>query len=499
MARSSGARRMTSWWAGAALAGTVAVAVAAGAASPATAREGSRADAVGAALEAIESDPILLREFFVDLPKGADLHQHLSGTVYAESMLRWAAEDGLCINSTTFDASPPPCGTGQLTAASVAASPSLTSQTIGAWSMRMFIPSLGYSGHDHFFNTFARFGPVLDSPGREGSGLAEVLRLAALDNVVRVETKVTANSSGASGLAAALTSTSPASVTDPARFNEAFAVVEAAGLATVVEGARQQADATIARARSELACGTPSAEDACDVDFDFIAQVNRNGTPARVFAGLATSFATAAVDGRWVAADLVSPEDGINALAYYSLQMEMVRFFRAKYPQVNVTLHAGELIPGIVPPKDLTFHIHDAVMVAGADRIGHGVDIRGERDAQRLLRTMRERGITVEVSLTSNEQILGINAHTSQFRVFRKAGVPVVLATDDAGIERTTLSREYQKAHAWFDLTYADLKELSYQGIESAFVSETERKQLLRELDADFAAFEREWAQKKAA
>src|SRR5271156_1204402 len=34
--------------------------------------------------------------FLRAMPKGGDLHNHLSGAIYAENWLRWAAEDGLC-------------------------------------------------------------------------------------------------------------------------------------------------------------------------------------------------------------------------------------------------------------------------------------------------------------------------------------------------------------------------------------------------------------------
>ena len=46
--------------------------------------------------------PVLQR-----MPKGGDLHNHLSGAVYAESYLRWAAQDGKCIDSGGVITLPP--------------------------------------------------------------------------------------------------------------------------------------------------------------------------------------------------------------------------------------------------------------------------------------------------------------------------------------------------------------------------------------------------------
>src|SRR6478752_7099848 len=45
--------------------------------------------------ESVRSQPLLLHSFLQEMPKGGDLHNHLSGDVYAESLIRWAAQDGL--------------------------------------------------------------------------------------------------------------------------------------------------------------------------------------------------------------------------------------------------------------------------------------------------------------------------------------------------------------------------------------------------------------------
>ena len=71
---------------------------------------GLRADVAGDAamaatarkLTAIRNQPLLLEAFLREMPKGGDLHNHLSGAVYAESYLKWAAEDNLCLVVATF-------------------------------------------------------------------------------------------------------------------------------------------------------------------------------------------------------------------------------------------------------------------------------------------------------------------------------------------------------------------------------------------------------------
>ena len=53
--------------------------------------------------------PLPLRAFLAQFPKGADLHVHLSGAVYAESFIRAAAEDGLCVDPEALKFAKPPC------------------------------------------------------------------------------------------------------------------------------------------------------------------------------------------------------------------------------------------------------------------------------------------------------------------------------------------------------------------------------------------------------
>ena len=51
-----------------------------------------------AAFEATRDDRTALRAFLHRMPKGGDLHTHLSGAVYAERFIAWAAEQGLCVD-----------------------------------------------------------------------------------------------------------------------------------------------------------------------------------------------------------------------------------------------------------------------------------------------------------------------------------------------------------------------------------------------------------------
>ena len=86
--------------------------------------------------------------------------------------------------------------------------------------------------------------------------------------------------------------------------------------------------------------------------------------------------------------NFVMPEDGFVSMRDYTLHMKMVEYLHAVYPKVHITLHAGELAPGLVPPEGLRFHIRQAVEMGHAERIGHGVDVMYEDDAPALLKEM---------------------------------------------------------------------------------------------------------------
>ena len=112
-------------------------------------------------LKAARANPLQLRSFLKKMPKGADLHNHLSGAVYAESWIRAAAEDHLCVNVASLSfakSSDDRCASGTVPAENASNDQHLYDALIDAFSMRGFVPSSGVTGHDHFFDTFAKFG-----------------------------------------------------------------------------------------------------------------------------------------------------------------------------------------------------------------------------------------------------------------------------------------------------------------------------------------------------
>jgi hypothetical protein len=221
-----------------------------------------------------------------------------------------------------------------------------------------------------------------------------------------------------------------------------------------------------------LKCGTAQADAGCSVAIRYVAQVSRNSSLGQVYAQMVTGLALANdPQSKVVATNLVQGEDGLNSMQNLSLHMQMLKFLRPLYPRARVTLHAGELAPGLVPPDGLQFHIRESVMVARAERIGHGVDIMHEIDAVELLKEMARRNVMVEICLSSNDLILGISGARHPLATYLEYGVPVALATDDEGVGRSEISVEYLKAAEEQGLGYVQLKTLARNSLQYAFIA----------------------------
>lgn len=429
------------------------------AASPVT-----REQQVTLAMQKIADKPAQLRAFLQAMPKGGDLHNHAGGSTYAEDFLLWADADNFCVNLADHALRPPPCGAEQAPARGLAArDPALYARTVDALSMRNFVPTPGQpSGHDRFFSTFSRFGAV--GKVRRAEVIATTLEQAARDHVGYVELISNPEQTDVLGKRMqALDWNGNDYAADLARLQ--------AELPAQVEAARADTARTDARVRELLRCDQADPSPACAVEYRYVTYVLRTLPQPFVFGQMALNYAlVAAGDSRYVGVNIVAPEDDAVARTDYRTHMAMFRFFSARHPEVKLTLHAGELALGLVPPADLRFHIREAVE-AGASRIGHGVDLPFEDDPQGLLRTMRERQVAVEINLTSNDVILGVRDGAHPLSMYLAAGVPVVLSTDDEGVSRSDMTHEYQRAVQEQHLGYATLKRIARNGISYAFLS----------------------------
>ncbi|PYY22097.1 MAG: adenosine deaminase [Acidobacteria bacterium] len=441
-------------------------------------------------LESIRKSPPLLAAFLREMPKGGDLHNHLIGAIYAESYLQFAVNDKLCIDQKHLTFAQPPCDESRdiVPAERLTSDPTLYRLMIDALSMRDFVPysmpGSSESAEDHFFQTFGRFVAVANA--HTGETLAEVASRAGHQNESYLEMTVGFDrNSGAIGSKTAWSD----------NFDEQREKLNAAGIQSAVAGVLKILND--AEAEKDRVLGCPEAahtDPGCKVTIRYIYEVYRGTAKEQVFAEIMTGFAVVKADPRFVAVNPVMPEDGYTSMHDYDLHMRIFDYFHKLYPDVHLTEHAGELAPGQVPPSGLRSHIGEAIHTGHAQRIGHGADVMQEDRPLELLREMAQKQIAVEICLTSNDLILGVKGDRHPFPVYRKYGVPVVIATDDEGVSRSDMTHEYVRAVQAYGLTYAELKKIVRDSIAYSFVEPPVRAKLLSDLDARFREFEgRKW------
>jgi adenosine deaminase len=440
---------------------------------------------------AAKQSPLQLNAFLARMPKGADLHMHLSGAVYAETFIKNAAADLLCVNPTTLSLTKnigttrslppqPVCGEGNVRADEAFKDQHLYDALVDSFSMRSFVPTVGTSGHDQFFATFGRFGGIDKS--HTGEWLDEVATRAAAQNEQYLEIMETPIFSDVVKLIShidwpstpadpSLNRTGDATGTSREDLSHLRDTLLASGLRDEAVVDRKELDEAL-EARDKIEnCGQPSARTACSVKIRFLYQVLRANPPLQVFAQTLLAFEVASQDPRVVGLHFVQPEDAYLAMSEYHRQMLMLDYLHSVYPAVHISLHAGEIAPGLVPPDGLRFHIREAIDLGHAERIGHGVDIMYENQPQALLKEMAARHILVEINLTSNDVILGVKAPWHPLPSYRAAGVPIALSTDDEGVSRIDLTHEYTRAAMDFNLSYLDLKSSARASLEHSFLA----------------------------
>jgi len=412
----------------------------------------------------IQHDPSKVRMFLKALPKGGDLHHHLDGAIYAESYLSWAAADGRCIKKADFTIyNNLNCQQNQegIPVVELIKSPTLVEQAINSMSVRNY-QNENVSGHDKFFSTFSKFSGAV--PGREGEMLAEVTQRAAEQNIHYLEIMVVFG------------------IFDAVKLEEQYKVddikhavsqaIESKGIKKVTAEVIQLTNNAEHKKAELLACNSASAKAGCHVEVRYLPAVIRVLPKNSIIPQTALAYQLINEDERYVGVNFVAPEDYPVALNDYDWHMRLIKEFSAQYPKVadNVTLHAGELTAALVANEQLKNHITNAVYIAGANRIGHGVSILHEDSSQALMSYMAKEKILVEINLTSNDVILGIKDKDHPFSQYISAGVPMALSTDDEGIYRIDLTHEYQRAVKSYQLSYSDLKSLSRNALEYSFL-----------------------------
>ena len=188
-----------------------------------------------------------------------------------------------------------------------------------------------------------------------------------------------------------------------------------------------------------------------------------------------------------VAVNLVGREDDDRGHPLRFL--DTFRDLRRTYPSVRLSIHAGES----ARPDS---HVRDTLLL-GAERIGHGLNLI--QDAQTLLR-LRHGPYLVEVNLISNlllGYVDGFAAHP--FPEYLRTGVPVALSTDDRGMWDSTLTDEFFVAVREYGLSWAELRTLGRNSLAFSFLDEATKSRLLTDYERRMDQFAKDFQRRGAA
>jgi len=446
------------------------VALGTGAVMPASLTPEAR---TAAYFDAIKTNPDKLTLFLGAMPKGGDLHHHLTGAIYAESYLRYAAEDGDCLDPT-FTIVAPPCDPAKgLSPASRALNQDGISNygyrnlAIDALSVRNYAPTPDDTSIlVHFFKTFGKFDLVTN--GHWPEMFAEIVHRGAIQNVAYIETMLSPDKFKELALGSHVG-------WDP-DFDHMRAKLDAAGIPALVAESSKNLDDAEAGMRKILGCNGPAPDPGCGLTLRYIAHVLRDTPPEQVFAQVQLSFEVANADPRVVSINPVEPQDDYLPMHDFALHMRMFQYFHKLYPKIKLTMHAGELFPGVIAPEAIydSQLIRTSILVGGAERIGHGLDILYEKNAKDTLALMARKHILVEDPIYIHELIGPAIVGQDVITTYLQAGVPVSLATDDEGGDRSDLTQTFMRAAQGYHIGYLGLKRMVRDSLEHAFLPGTD-------------------------
>jgi adenosine deaminase CECR1 len=409
-----------------------------------------------------------LYRFLFAMPKGGDLHNHLSGSIRSEWFYDLALDQAgrgyryytrVRINNcrpyggNAFTASPylllfvniqksrfdtlDACEQSEY-----AALEDLDPVQKRAWleSLRLDKP---HEGRDEFFQThWQRMGDLYSNPYLAADALVLNMREFGREGLVYLESMI-----GVLGfLAPDGTVLQPDAVADI--YRQRLQAEDA--LATGVD----------VRLQVAILRFLPNAEDALRLLYEFVA---RNSD-------------------LFVAVNMVGRED--NDKGHPLRFLDTLRELRQRHHTVRLSIHAGE----VDEPND---HVRDTLLL-GADRIGHGINLITDPDTMRL---MRHGPYLVEINLVSNLLLEYVSDYTQHpFPEYLRTGIPVALSTDDRGMWDSNLTDEFFVAVKEYNLSWAELTQLSRNSLAYSFAPEPLRARMLTGLDARLEAFSRDLA-----
>ncbi len=388
--------------------------------------------------------PREMYSFFWDMPKGGDLHHHLSLSFRPDEVYEVMAHFYTRVKLSTCpgDEAAAPLrfriisreSFEKLTAceqADYVEIAKMDGEQKAAWVLSLIIDK-AYEGRNEFFEVIVS---RLQEPTRDPAVILELLprmlKRYAREKVLYVETQYNV----------------PDASIAP-KFRERLAQPDLANLYTTL------------RFQSVVIRFRPNAEEAIERAYQFIDQ-NRD---------------------LWVGINMAGREDNTKGHALRFL--DTFRKMRRTYSGIHMSIHGGEV--------DNPGHEVRNTLLIGAERIGHGVNLITDPDTMLLMRNGRN---LVEVNLVSNRLLEYVpNLDTHPFIEYLRFGIPVCLNTDDSGIWDSNLTDEYFLASKHYKLTWSEIVQLGRNSLEFSFAQPALKKQLQERFEQSVKEFEQKYS-----
>ncbi|HVF73104.1 MAG TPA: adenosine deaminase [Chthoniobacterales bacterium] len=175
----------------------------------------------------------------------------------------------------------------------------------------------------------------------------------------------------------------------------------------------------------------------------------------------------------FVALDLAGDE------ANFPAPLFVEHFKKGRDAGWRITIHAGEA----GGPES----VWDAIRLLGAERIGHGT--RALEDPK-LADFLGENRIAIEENLTSNVHTSTVpNLASHPLRAMLERGLVASINTDDPGVSAIDLRHEFEVAAPAAGLSREQIRQAQRNALETAFLSEEEKRELTEKRTAKDKAF----------
>ncbi len=363
--------------------------------------------------EALRKSPSEMKIWLHKMPKGGDLHNHLVGSLYSEFLLKLAIKYSLYFDPTnnTFSKQQKP---GDVPASEIPKNSQLLIQYSNAISLRATSSINGVLGHDQFM--YKCFGVIesIASHADPKELVEAVAEHARFQNIRYLELMV-----GLSSLKQLASSFKELPSNPKIKF--------------IVEISRVQPDDSIFE---------QNVKNAIEIIKEY---------PEHI-----------------VAFNIVGPEDHFFSQTHFKQQMEIIQRLWKENQQIKIALHGGELTQQFSSPDYLKDRIK--MTIQNCHRLGHGVSITEEENAPAVLKEMKDKRIANEACLSSNKGILNVSGKQHPIHTYLKHKVPLVLGSDDCGVNRADLCEQFFLAMYENGLSYCQLKKMIRNSLEFSFL-----------------------------